>query len=575
MVMSVSTSALASVFSNQIASLVVAPWACPSAFGAGARYRLDELIHAGPRSLVYRATDLALSSEGFEAVVAIKIARLGRGPAHDRLIFEGITARRVVHPNVVRALDRGVDDDSGASYTILEYVEGTTLRDLPTPCAPRVAATIAAKLAGALQAAHSEGIVHCDLKPDNILMTPDGDPKLTDFDLAFSPITPGEDARGNAAFMAPEQLRRDPNAFSPLSDIFALGGILAWLLTGKLPHGETLAQIGESHANPKKVALPEIDRDLAAIVHRALAPERSARYATADALRTDLEAWLQHRPVAAAPASPLHRVSLWRKRRPAAAVACAAALACAAATGIGTAVWQFQDAQTRRDNDARFRTYLDGLAQKMNNTLRGMAQEMGPVKSDWAASIPVSAAWLEWLSGPATGGVVQLTDTPSEFVFAVRGAISHCERHGLSGSVDAMMARLVISQLLITAGEGPGAFVYLDEMDKHWRPRMDANDPLQSGLDALRACAQVQLERLPVEQRRARLEPFAMSLAESRRCESIRLLVERVASGKERPLDCLWVPDPNPNMTSRPSARVTPPGSDRSVARAPATEPRP
>lgn len=324
------------------------------------RYFLKELLGRGSHGAVYLAVDRQLSEEGRPARVAIKVLADEADPAaRRRLIEEAAKARRVEHVNVVRVLDRG-RTRNGEDYLVFEYVQGGSLEDRlrnagPTP--PADAARLVAQVARGVQAAHSAGLVHCDLKPANIMLTPDGTPKVADFGVAVRSDLPpnasapgGEPIRradapaddesikrtsagprpiGNLAFISPEQYRCEPGSLAPPSDVYSLGGILFYLLTRVLPNGPTPAAVAQTHAAiggrqqapsarraAGSAASKPIDADLDAICARALAPNPAARYGSADALANDLEAWLRHEPIAWTRPGPWRLVVLFAKRQP-------------------------------------------------------------------------------------------------------------------------------------------------------------------------------------------------------------------------------------------------------------------
>jgi hypothetical protein len=299
------------------------------------RYRLVELLGSGSSGEVYLAVDRLLSEADRPARVAIKIlaTQVRTTRAKMQVADEASKARRVLHDHVVRVLDRGVSDE-GEDYIVYEHVEGGDLDRWLEAHGPRVAhvtaAAMVAKVARGLQAAHLAGLVHCDLKPSNILVTSSGEPKVADFGIAVREsdlITRRDEAiqpMGNIAFISPEQYRGEPGCLGVQSDIYALGGILYYLLTGELPNGSTIQEVARTHdlaaGRPgppdPRVKVPQLDDDLAAICRRAMALRPADRHASAGELADDLEAWVRHEPIS------WLRPSLWRlaelaaKRRP-------------------------------------------------------------------------------------------------------------------------------------------------------------------------------------------------------------------------------------------------------------------
>ncbi|MBL0920785.1 MAG: serine/threonine protein kinase [Phycisphaerales bacterium] len=328
----------------------------PSDFGpvtaSGARqYRLLRRLGDGASGDVFLAEDRLLSDDAHAAMAAIKILRLDRADPWSRrqAVEEAAKARRIDHPNVVRALNRGTTDQ-GEEYLVYEYVAGGDMSS-PVfsgrlPMDPREAARLVGEVARGVQAAHSAGLVHCDLKPGNILLTREGVPKVADFGAATrhdDERRPGAPRRpvGTLAFMAPEQFRMEPGALAPPADVYALGGILFWLLTGRLANGSTRDEVVAAHmagerrpAPSPREALPKIDADLDAICRRALDPDIRRRFSSPGQLADDLDAWRRREPIAWTKPSALRVAGLWIRRRPGVA---AAILAVAALTVAG--VW--------------------------------------------------------------------------------------------------------------------------------------------------------------------------------------------------------------------------------------------
>jgi hypothetical protein len=315
----------------------------PSDFGPllqdGAhRYVLRALLGIGATGQVYLAVDRQMSEPGHEALVAVKIL-----PRQDttilqrvRLADEATKARRIDHPNVVRVIDRGTSEDL-EDFIVCEYVEGSDLgawlQRRNGEVVTREAVALAAAIARGVQAAHSAGLVHCDLKPSNVLMTRDGQPKVTDFGIAMRAHEAEDELRGmererpigNLAFISPEQYRMEEGAFSAPSDIYALGGVLYLLLTRRLPNGESVEEIARHHARrgldrgPVRFEGREVDRDLAAICRRALEPDPRKRYSAAGSLADDLEMWLRAEPLYWTRPSLPRVARLWVRRQPMAA----------------------------------------------------------------------------------------------------------------------------------------------------------------------------------------------------------------------------------------------------------------
>ncbi len=230
------------------------------------RYYLDAKIGAGGHGVVYRATEIATGEQ-----VAVKVFRPANGrlsPEHlARFRREGATATRVNHPSAVRILDAGVSS-AGIPYLVMELLQGRTLAQrirAEGPIQAAEAVPLLRALAGALAVAHAAGIVHRDMKPDNVFLAPDG-PKLLDFgiarlldetgDGAFDAITRTGQMIGTPAYMAPERLQGEE--YDGRSDVYSLGVLLYETLAGARPFhapGRTPWEIIRQHLTQDVPAL--------------------------------------------------------------------------------------------------------------------------------------------------------------------------------------------------------------------------------------------------------------------------------------------------------------------------------
>jgi hypothetical protein len=476
---------LASVLVDQAIVGEMMPWPCPSDFGPGGRYRLEELLAASAGGLIYRATDKKLSSEGFEAQVALKILR-GRPGAR-----EALASRRAVHPNALAVLDQG--EHEGASYIVAELVDGGDLSELALPQTPRRACELVAKVARAVQAAHSAGIVHCDLKPANVLLTQAGEPKLCDFGLSRWTADEEGSSRGNTAFMSPEQYRREENALTPPSDIYALGGLLYHLLTGRLPHGTSPEEVSRHHREGLLVPSPHIDRDLDLICRRATAGARSARYDSAGQLADDLEAWLRREPIAwTLPGIP-RRLLLWSRRRPARAITCAAAIL---VLTIGLSFWRFEAVRERtRQQQAQ------ALAVKTANDAVAAASERAKRQIEWFANtlsaMRVSDAkdqllpalvWVEWLGNSPVLPRTDSLPAAQERIAILTALVNASQSRAGSPSLECLLAQYALCHLLLMQGDSAAAETHLVALEGELLPRLPATDPLRVSVRAMRVC---------------------------------------------------------------------------------------
>jgi tRNA A-37 threonylcarbamoyl transferase component Bud32 len=259
------------------------------------RYRLDAQIGTGGMSTVYRAFDTVL-----ERQVAIKLMHREIASDSDQLERFRREARAVAqlnHPHIVTVIDAGEDDNT--PYIVFEYVEGETLKDrirrhgrLPI----QEAIAYAIEIARALGVAHDRGIVHRDVKPQNVLVDEEGSAKVTDFGIARTLDQEGLTADGRVLgttdYVSPEQALG--HAVTGQSDLYSLGIVLFEMLTGDVPFkGDNQVAVAMKHVREQlpdvQVRRPEVSNALAAVLERATAKETERRYATDQELIADLE----------------------------------------------------------------------------------------------------------------------------------------------------------------------------------------------------------------------------------------------------------------------------------------------
>src|SRR3954453_19840990 len=258
----------------------------------GGRYRIIGLLGRGGMGEVYRATDLALGQ-----TVALKFLpeEAGRNPRLlERFPGEARAARLVSHPNVCRVFDIGEID--GSPFISMEYVDGEDLASLLTRIGrlPSDKALEAGrKLCAGLAAAHDRGVIHRDLKPQNIMINKRGDVVIMDFGLAAiaDQLTGPEVRNGTPAYMAPEQLRGA--AVTHRSDVYALGLVLYELFTGKRPYEaktlQHLIDLQESvHLTSMTSIANDVDPAVERIIRRCLDPDPLNRPSTALAVSASL-----------------------------------------------------------------------------------------------------------------------------------------------------------------------------------------------------------------------------------------------------------------------------------------------
>ena len=255
------------------------------------RYLLASRIARGGMASVYEATDTRL-----DRTVAVKVMHPGMGDDEEfaaRFVREARAAAKLSHPNVVAVYDQGDEDDT--VFLVMELVSGHTLRDVITkesPMAPLRALALIEPVLSALASAHRAGLIHRDVKPENVLIADDGRVKVADFGLAKAVSANTQHTTkgvliGTVAYLAPELVvegRADARA-----DVYAVGVLLYELLTGTKPHdGETPIQVAYKHVHndvppPSEVA-PGLPEYVDALVARATARDRDSRPADASVM---------------------------------------------------------------------------------------------------------------------------------------------------------------------------------------------------------------------------------------------------------------------------------------------------
>jgi serine/threonine-protein kinase len=281
----------------------------PSADGRviAGRYRLIRPEGEGGMATVWRAMDEQLGRE-----VAVKILRpqFGADPGFAaRFRNEARAAGALSHPNVVQVYDFGTDVDSGDQYIVMQLVEGEDLASVLRERGPldvEEAVAVGASVADALGAAHQHGLIHRDVKPGNILLTPGGRTLVTDFGIsravAEASMTVTGTTIGSVHYFSPEQAAGEP--VGPASDIYALGIVVYEMLSGRRPfEGDSAAGVALKRLNepppPLSTAERPIPAPLEAVVMRALARDPEQRYPDADAFSYALRNWRSNADTAA------------------------------------------------------------------------------------------------------------------------------------------------------------------------------------------------------------------------------------------------------------------------------------
>ena len=272
------------------------------------RYELEELVGSGGMSDVFRARDNQLDRR-----VAIKILhdRYAGDPEYlTRFRTEARSVARLSHPNIVTVIDRG--EDAGRQYIVFEHVDGENLKELVQRSGRlpvRRAIELALAVADGLAFAHQEGLVHRDVKPQNVLLSREGEIKVTDFGIARSlevehGVTQTGTVLGTGEYLAPEQASGKP--ISPATDVYSLGVVLWEMLAGEVPFsGENFVAVALRHVNEPVPRLretrPDVSPRLASAVERSLAKDPAERFPSMAALADELRACLVDDEAPAAP----------------------------------------------------------------------------------------------------------------------------------------------------------------------------------------------------------------------------------------------------------------------------------
>jgi len=270
----------------------------PRALG---RYELLQVLGRGTSAVVYKARDPALDrTVALKAVGSAPLVEAERQAFEDRFLAEARLAARLSHPGIARIHDAGKDGTTGALFVVLELVEGRPLAELLAPGQAMPldeALLLTARVAEALHHAHALGLVHRDVRPANIMVTPSGEPKLTDFGVARLEsaritVTSARQAFGEPLYMSPEQAvgeRADAR-----SDIFSLGAVAYRILTGRDAFAadepfKVLGRVIHDNALPPSQSTPGLPAGVDQLVALALAKPRKDRYADAGSMAEDAE----------------------------------------------------------------------------------------------------------------------------------------------------------------------------------------------------------------------------------------------------------------------------------------------
>jgi eukaryotic-like serine/threonine-protein kinase len=259
------------------------------------RYELERKVGSGGMSRVYRAHDRLL-----ERTVALKMLHEHYSQDDEyveRFRREARAVAQLAHPNVVTVIDRG--EHEGRQYIVFEYVDGENLKELvgrEGALPPRQVIELGLQIASALASAHARGVVHRDVKPQNVILTDEGRPKVTDFGIARSSdvesVTLTGTVMGTSEYIAPEQARGE--SVDVRSDVYSLGVILYELATGEVPYpGENPVSVAMRHLHEPVPSARAVNREIPArldsTIRRAMAKDPEERFGSMDELIAELE----------------------------------------------------------------------------------------------------------------------------------------------------------------------------------------------------------------------------------------------------------------------------------------------
>jgi outer membrane protein assembly factor BamB len=432
----------------------------------GTRIRDYEILGAlgsGANGTVYKARHVRLGR-----MAALKLLHAGGADSAGvrRFRTEAAAIARLQHPNIVAVYDAGHLD--GRDFIAMELAEGETLSERLSHGVLREegALTLARDVAHALAHAHAAGVVHRDLKPDNIIFDRGGQPKVADFGLArmddmLAARSEGEESEltqagallGTPLYMSPEQASGQPA--EERSDQFALGVILYEALTGKRPFGgdtlgQVLVDILSREPKPPRQLNPQLSRETEAICLKALEKDPSRRYASAQALANDLDRRLRGEPTAARPLTPAQRLVGRARRAP--VVTAGLAVACFLALGLAA---------------------VSARALSQPGRLRVVVRPQ--TDADWTLRVaPLNAAdttWHEARLPAASEGRVTLTPGPYRLVVE-RPGFQAAEREAVlvRGQESALVVELahLTGEVKLTV-DPPGALIELAPGTPHAR----------------------------------------------------------------------------------------------------------
>lgn len=288
-------------------------------------YQLLQELARGGMGSVYKARQISVNR-----IVALKLMLSGEMASLKeiaRFQQEAEAVAKIEHPGIVPIYDAG--EFEGKRFIAMAFLPGGDLDDKVRDHGPLPnleAAQLVHDIAEAMECAHQHNIIHRDLKPGNILLTEDGQPRVSDFGIAKpidndSHLTVTGEVIGTPGYISPEQAIPEPELIGPKSDVYAIGAILYFTLTGRPPYcapsaAAALYQVIETQVIPPILLNPDISEDLNTICLKCLEKDPDKRYESAQALAEDLQRYCDGQPILARPISKIEKAWRWCKRNP-------------------------------------------------------------------------------------------------------------------------------------------------------------------------------------------------------------------------------------------------------------------
>ncbi len=348
------------------------------------RYQIKRLLGEGTFGKVFEARDPQL-----DRIVAIKVAKAISGRTQiKRFLREARAAAKLRHPNIIPVYEYGQID--GENVIVYEFVQGATLKSYISDSESRSlekTLNIIREIASGLDYAHQQGIIHRDIKPDNILLDPEGHPHIADFGCARSieddtNLTIDGSILGTPMYMSPEQASGKANEADGRTDIWSLGIMLFEMVSGEKPFkgqlSDLLFAIRNNDAPPLRKIDREISVDIETICQKCLTRDLAQRFQTAQTVADELTRYLNGQPIESRRIGPLARGWMWAKRNQTIA---SLATATVATLLIGTVVSASFAISAYREKQARAETQLQSITTAQATQLPQIFEDLVPLKN--------------------------------------------------------------------------------------------------------------------------------------------------------------------------------------------------